>query len=191
MGMGDWTVIRLTQARQVAELMELSDDEMPDEALGVREYYDQARQRSPGDALDVIGHALPRFEAVSWAAAVLDRESRQRPLKPRDRQALDSALRWVGEPDDANRRAAYAAAQQANEDSPERLLGYAVFLSGGSLSEPDLPPVLPQAATCCQLAVAAVRLAGYRNDDPVPLYEWALEKAESVAEKGAAALRAA
>lgn len=186
--MGDWAVIRLTQARQVAAAMELPDDEMPDEALGVREFYEQARKRSPSDALDVIGHALPRFEAVSWAAAVLDRESRRRELSPGNRQALDSALRWVGEPDDAHRRAAYAAAEQASDDSPERLLGFAVFLSGGSLSEPDLPPVLPPAATCCQLAVSAVRLAAYRNGDPEQLYEWALDQAEGVAENGVTAL---
>ena len=189
--MDHWTVIRLTQARQVAELMEVPDGEMPGETLGVREYYDQMRRKSAGDALDVIGHALPRFEAVCWAAAVLDRESRLRELPPRDRQALDSALRWVGEPDESNRRAAYAAAEQASADSPERLLGFAVFLSGGSLSEPELPPVLPREGTCCRLAVAAVRLAGYRDGDPDPLFEWALGQAEGVAEAGVAALRAA
>lgn len=188
--MDHWAVVRLTQARQVAELMELPEGEMPDEALGVREYYEQTRRTSPADALDVIGHALPRFEAVCWAAAVLDRESRKRELPVRDRQALDSALRWVGEPDETHRRAAYAAAEQASEDCPERLLGFAVFLSGGSLSEPELPPVLPQPGTCCRLAVAAVRLAGYRGDAD-QLFEWALDQAESVAEAGVAALRAA
>jgi hypothetical protein len=187
--MGEWPIIRMTQARQVAELMEIERGQMPDEGVGVQDFYRQARLRSAVDALDVIGHALPRFEAVCWAAEVLDRESRKRELPPPDRQALDSSLRWTGEPDDANRRAAYAAAESAADSGPERLLGLAVFLSGGSLSEPELPPVLPEPGTCCRLAVAAVKVAGYRNSDPEPLFAEALELAEGVAQRGVAALR--
>lgn len=187
--MSDWNLIRMTQARQVAELMEFDPTDLPDEDAGVEPYYRALRQRSPADALDFIGHALPRLEAVAWAAHVLDQESRRRALSQRDRLALDSALRWTGDPDDANRRRARDAADGAGPRSPERLLGYAVFFSGGSLSEPDLPPVLPPASVCGRLAANAVKIAAYRSEVPEAVFARALDLAEQVAEKGVFALQ--
>lgn len=186
--MGEWKAIRMTQARQVVEMMDGEEQSLAVADVDVRTYYDGLKATAPDDALDFIAHALPRQEAVAWAAHLLDRESRHRVLSARDRQALDCALRWVGEPDDPNRRAAHDAAQRAGERSPERLLGLAVYLSGGSLSGPDLPPVLPAPEACGRMAASAIKMAGYRSGDADTVIGDALSLAERIAQRGISAI---
>lgn len=186
---GEWAAVRLTGARQVAELVGLPREAWPDAETGVQAHY--AMLRAAGDdvaALAFIGHALPRLEVVTWAARILDAESRTRLLDFEDRQALDRALRWLGAPDDAGRRETYEAALEAGDRAPERLLGFAVFFSGGSMSQPELPAVLPPPEACARCAVGAVTLAAHRSDDPAAALLAALALAEAVAARGVAAL---
>jgi len=190
--MSDWKTVRLTSALQVAELMDAEPETLPGPDLPVRAHYEALRSEGLTlEALEYIGHALPRLEAIWWAAHLLEGEARKRALPPLDRQALDHALRWLGDPDDDKRRATSEAADAAAERSPERLLALGVFLSGGSISLPDLPPVLPGPETACRLAVGAVMRAAYRTDTPERVLEQALALAEKVAEKGIAALEGA
>lgn len=183
--MSDWKTIRLTSALQVAELMDAEPEGLPGPDVSVRAHYEALRaQGLTLEALEYIGHALPRLEAIWWAAHLLESEARKRALPPLDRQALDHALRWLGDPDDDRRRAASEAADAAAGPSPERLLALAVFLSGGSISLPDLPPVLPGPAAACRLAGSAVMRAAYRTDTPEQMLEQALALAEKVAETG-------
>ena len=187
--MSDWNAIRWTDARQVAELAGYGEDALPASEVAVSDHYAKVRESgSPADALDFIGHALSRLEAVSWAAKIIDEESRTRTLAVRDRLALDTVLRWIGDPDDANRRAAYDAAMKAREQAPERTLGMAVFFSGGSISTPDLQPVLPPSESASRCAVTAIKQAAYRNETPDAVFERALALAEAIAEQGIKAL---
>lgn len=190
--MGKWTTIRLTSAAQVAELMGVESEHMPPLDQPLRAGYEALRDG--GDtlaALEYIGHALPRLEAIWWAACLLDAEARKRELPPLDRQALDHALRWLETPDDETRRAAGAAADAAGERSAERMLAMAVFFSGGSISVPDLPPVPPSPAVACALAVVAVMRAAFRTEAPEPIFERGLALAERIAENGIDALEGA
>lgn len=188
--MNDWTTIKLTQARQVAELMGTDEDALPEPELPVRQHYEQLRRITGGgrEAVSFIGHALPRMEGIAWAARLLDEESRRVDLPRRDRQALDHVLRWLGEPDDTRRRAARDAADTAGDRSPERMLALAVFFSGGSMSQPDLPPVLPPPEASGRMAAGAVTLAGYRSGDAEAFFDRALELAEAIAEQGMRAI---
>ena len=115
--MTDWTTIRMTQARQVAELMGTDEDALPPPEQAVRAHYDALRADggSGRHAIAFIGHALPRMEAIAWAARLLDEESRRIDLARRDRQALDHVLRWLGDPDDGRRRSARESADAAGE----------------------------------------------------------------------------
>lgn len=187
--MSDWTTIKLTQARQVAALMG-DAAELPADDTPVRAHYQALRDANAGgrEALAFLGHALPRMEAIAWAARLLDDDSRGRALARPDRQALDHVLRWLGEPDDSHRRAAHEAAEQAGERSPERMLAMAVFLSGGSLSLPDLPPVLPPPEAAVRMATGAVTMAAYRSGAPEAYFDRALLLAEAVAEQGLRAI---
>lgn len=190
--MEDWTKVKWTEARQVAELMGVDEDSRPAEGIKPNAYY--AERRTAGDleqAVAFIGHALPRHEGVAWAAQVLDERAREEKLKPRDRQALDVAMRWVGEPNDDHRRAAYEAAGTASENSAESLLALAVYFSGGSIAPPDLQPVLPPPEISGRLGSAAVIVAAHRSADSKAAMARALDLGEQVAAKGIEALQPA
>lgn len=190
--MGDWKSVRMTSAAQVAELMGVDPEALPPADLPVEARYDELRGAGELDeALDYLGHALPRLEALSWAGQLLEGEARSRALPPLDRQALDHVLRWLGDPDDGRRRAARDAADAAAERSAERLLALAVFMSGGSISLPDLPPVLPPPEACSRLVVGALIRAAYRSDAPDAFLERALARGEAVAARGLIALASA
>lgn len=183
-----WPTVRLTEARQVLALMDVEEEDLPPPGGDLHAWYDGLRHASPADAVDYIAHALPRFEAVAWAAAFLHERSRDRDLPGRDRLALDHAMRWLDEPNDANRRAVHAAAQAAGQRSPERMLGSAVFYSGGSISPVGAAPVLPPEEAALRCAAGAVKMAAYRTETPIEALAEALALAEQVAERGVRAL---
>lgn len=187
--MNEWRAVMFGQARQVAQLMQSDEEDWPPLAVDVRAGYATLRARDdlPG-AIDYLAHALPRFEAVAWAAHLLDAQSRVRPLASRDRRALDTAMRWVGEPTDAHRRATRDAALAAGPRSAERFLGLAVFHVGGSIAAPGLPPILPPQIATPRYAAGAIKQAGYRTGALDAFFSRALHVGETVAERGAAAL---
>ena len=186
--MADWNAVTLTQARQVAALMGRDEDALPDPALGVAAGYHSARDASAVAGIDYLAHALPRLEAISWAAHLLHAESFRHELPRRDRLALDHVLRWLGDPGEESRRATYRAAEAAGRRSAERYLGLAVFFSGGSISEPDLPPIPPPPEASGRWAAGAIKQAGYRTSEPEELFARALGLGEAVAARGVAGL---
>lgn len=169
--------------------MELGDGAPPPAGVSPRDYF--VERRRAGDlefASAFLAHALGRFEAVAWAARFLD--ERADGLPPLDRQALDHALRWLGEPTEAHRVAAGDAADAAGARSAERLLAAAAFMSGGSIAPPDLPPVHPAPELCGRLAGAAVAIAAHRDTDRAAAFGRALDLGEAVASGGVDALAA-
>jgi hypothetical protein len=186
--MGSWSQVKWTQAGQIADLIG-NPTGIDDREANPESGYRQLRGRGDLDlAVRYLAHALPRFEATAWVANLLDERSRSVSLSAVERQALDHVIRWVEEPSDEYRRATFEAGSNAPEDSPERLLASAVFMSGGSISEVDLPPVQPRQQVCGQLAAAAVLVAAYRSPDPVSALTAACDLGEKVAAQGSAAL---
>jgi hypothetical protein len=190
--MGEWDQVRWTEARQIAELMRVDDEAMPAPGVEPQAHYRTLRDggQRPSAAM-YLGHALPRFEAIGWACSILEEEGRERALKPADRRALDVALRWLGDPSDERRRAAQEASDAASAGSAERALGLAVFLSGGSISQPDLAPVLPPPEAAGAAAAGAIVIAAYRSDDPEAVLDRALDLGEKLAAQGTRALKEA
>ena len=187
--MDSWTAVKWTDARQIAGAMEMDDSDRPSEGVDPRSYYLALREKGDLDrAIFYLGQALPRFEAVAWAARLLQNRSRKTRLPPRDRQALDRSLRWLEEPIDEYRRAAYDAAQAAGTKSPERLLALAVYTSGGSMAPPDLPPVNPPQEICGKVAAGAVLMAAFLTDNPDAAKAVALDLGDKVAAEGVKAL---
>lgn len=186
-----WPAIKLTQARQVAALMGVDEAAQPPPADDLHAAYQAIRRTgTPDEALRYIGHALPRLEAVTWAAHIIACQSRGRPSPARERLALDSALRWIEEPTDSHRRAAYAAAEEAPMTSPESMLGNAVFYAGGSIAPAGMPPVLAPPEACLGYAVGAVRCAAQRSSARAAFIEDAIRIAERIAADGLQALAA-
>ncbi len=95
------------------------------------------------DAIRVLAAGLPKPEAVWWGVLCV-RQYLPKPWRVVCETACVAAEKWVKEPSDANRRAAGAAAEKAGWDTPTGCLAGAAWLSGGSLSPPELPAVLPR-----------------------------------------------
>lgn len=186
----DALAVRWSAARQVGEELGWHERRLPAPDIGVGDYFRDLRGRSEVEtAVTFLAAALPRHESIAWAAHVLDRAAKSVPaLPPRDRDALDRALAWVASPAETERRAAQDAGDAADEDAPERMLAAAVFLSGGSISMPGLPPVAPPAGVSGKLAAAGIILAAHRSADPAAAFAHALDLGEAVAMRGLAAL---
>jgi hypothetical protein len=185
----EWKAVRLTEARQVAAAMGVDFDDRPKTEVPVRAHYHALRTGNDRSAaLAYLGHALPRLEAIAWAArtvadiAVVDQPP------PRARHALDVALRWLEEPTEAHRRAAGAAADAISQPVAERLLASAVFFSGGSIAAANASPVIPPDHVAARYVVGAISEAVRRTSDHVAALEAALALGERIAEWGMVAL---
>lgn len=184
-----WNAVRLTEARQVAALMGHHRDDWPEADLPVRTRYEALRAAgSSAAAIKYLAHALPRLEAVAWAARVLEAQARQTPLVPSARHALDVSLRWLGERSEVHRRAAREAAEAIGKPTPERALGMAIFYSGGSVAGPHQPPVMPPDHVAARYAVQAITGAAYRSETPDAVFADALAVGEAAAVSGMEAL---
>ena len=113
------------------------------------------------EAIKLTAHALPKREAVWWgcvcARAVPDAEA-----TPADATALDAAELWVRKPEEANRRAAMAAAEAAGFRSTEAWAAVGAFWSSGSIT-PEGQAVVPPGEHLTGVAIGGgVLLAGVR-----------------------------
>jgi hypothetical protein len=115
------------------------------------------------DALRVIAAALPPREGVWWAW-VSARHAAQlaapngTPAPPIS-AALTAVERWISNPDDDARRAAWAAGERAGLETAAGCTAAAVFFSSGSVAPPDVPPVPPPAGIDSMLVGNAVAIA--------------------------------
>ncbi|KQV56766.1 MULTISPECIES: hypothetical protein [unclassified Caulobacter] len=152
-----WKQVRWTEAGQVTAILgwPLSEhDAQPPEL-----FFDRLlAEGRDDDAAMFLGQALPRYEAVAWATQAV-RDLAPPDLPQRDVEALDAALRWLTDPSDNRRRAAFDAAANASGTSPQRMCALAVFFSGGSLAPADLEPLLAPKDAAGKFAAGAVLTA--------------------------------
>jgi hypothetical protein len=135
----------------------------------------------PAIALALVAAALPPREGVWWAwlsvrdalnvvaeRAVAPPPPGQRPAIPPpavERVALAALERWIADPSDANRRAAWDAGQAADLSSPAGCACAAAFFTSGSIAAPQSPmAVPPPAGAHAVMAATAVLLAAVRAD---------------------------
>ncbi len=184
-----WNAVRLTEARQVLALMGVERDEWPPATQTVISHYDALRaDRRRSAALDYLAHALPRLEAIAWAARIVSDARPAEPISPRRRHALDVVLRWLEAPSEEHRRAAGQAADAMPRPTPERLLASAVFYSGGSIAPPGQSPVSPPEHVAARYVAGAIDGTCRAAPDPAAAFEGALALGETVAARGVAAL---
>jgi len=107
------------------------------------------------DALKLLARLLPKRYVVAWLCQCARGEA----LSPEDRAGAALAEKWVREPNEANRRAAFAFAQAGGYASLGAWLAAAVAWSGGSLAPPSQDtPVPPAEHLTARAAVAAINL---------------------------------
>ncbi|MBD8871356.1 hypothetical protein [Rhodanobacter sp. DHB23] len=107
------------------------------------------------DALKLLARLLPKRYAVAWLCQC----ARDQPLELEDKAGASLAEKWVREPTESNRRAAFEFANSGGYKSLGAWLAAAAGWSGGSLApavqEHPVPP--PEHLTACA-TVAAVNL---------------------------------
>jgi hypothetical protein len=179
--MSKWQKVRWTQARQITQLMGAKESESPSPEVQPADFYASLREQGDlAEAVRFLGHALPRYEAVVWAAQAI----KAMPGLSLDTGLMKAVKSWIDDPEDGKRRNVWSAAEMADEDNPERLLGYSVFLSGGSIAPQDQAPVNPAPQLCGQLASAAIIAAAHASGDPEATLGAALSAGEAIAGGG-------
>ncbi len=136
----------------------------------------------PAPALTLAAAALPPREGVWWAwiavrhamhvlaerAAAPPVAADAQPLLPpsaAERAALGAVERWIGDPSEANRRAAWDAGQAADLGTPAGCVCAAVFFANGSIASPQCPVVVPPPPGAhVTFAATAVLLAAVATD---------------------------
>lgn len=172
-----WNRVKWTEAGQIAA--QLDDVAIPpeDATAAPRDWW--AAQVAAGElglAIRFLAMALPRLEAVAWAAQAVERAKVRGDA---DRAAMAAVSRWIAAPDDALRRAAWAHCEPI--DGPIRFLGAALFFSGGSIAPADLEAVHPAPTLCGTAAAGAVLAAAHRSTDPHAALAEALAAGDRIA----------
>lgn len=185
--MADWARVKWSEARQVLNILGKIDPADEAAASGPPSaYFDYLRKNGRlFDAAKFLGQALPRLEAVAWAARSV------RDLTPadadRDRpeaRALRAALLWVGDPTESRRRAAYEAAEACESGDPEALAALAAFFSGGSIAPPDLQVLPAPRDAAGRFAAGAVMTIAVRQKDIDKTLSDLLDAGALIAAKG-------
>ena len=109
----------------------------------------------PSDAILFLSHLLPRREAVWWAVQCV----RALSAGADGDEALRAAETWVRTPEDDNRRAALAIANDSDRRKPATWLAFAAGWSGGSLLPADQTPVPVPPGACAMAANTAITMA--------------------------------
>ncbi|MBB4264421.1 DUF6931 family protein [Roseospira visakhapatnamensis] len=113
-------------------------------------------------ALLLLAHALPPREAIWWACLNARAVLGETP-EPKQGRALAAAEAWVYQPDEAGRRACQSSADAAGNAGLGAICALAVFFSGDTLSEPDLPKVAPPPGMVGTFVTAALHLAAVQR----------------------------
>jgi hypothetical protein len=109
------------------------------------------------DALKLLARLLPKRYAVAWLCQC----ARDQSLSPEDKAGASLAEKWVREPNESNRRAAFEFANAGGYKSAGAWLAAAAGWSGGSLAPASqatpVPP--PDHLTACAVVAGINMLA--------------------------------
>lgn len=174
-----WKQVHWTEAGQLTAILGWPASEH--DTLPPERFFEQLRgEGRHHEAAMFLGQALPRFEAVSWAARSV-RELSRPDLPPADADALKATFLWLQDPSENRRRAAFEAASAAGDVAPQRLCALAAFFSGGSMAPDNLQPVPAPKDTAGKFAAGAVISAAARSGDPAKALDAALKLGEALA----------
>jgi hypothetical protein len=140
--MSEYTPPTAAQICAVAELGDPATALLKD-GLGAREFLAILMEGNHfPDAVRFLAHGMPKREAVWWAWVCARRCGAPDP-QGMAQTALDTTERWIAQPTEENRRAAYAAGEAAGFGTAAGCAGLAAFFTGGSLAPPNCPVVPP------------------------------------------------
>lgn len=115
-------------------------------------------ERLYADGIRFAAAALPKPHGLWWGCLCTWHAYRPT-VPPKEHAALQAVVAWLQQPTDEHRRAAEKASTVAGIDNPGGGLALATFLSGGSMSLPNLPAVEPEPRVFARTLATAVLLA--------------------------------
>ena len=176
------------QAREICSQFELSADAkaLLDDRISPDGFLDLLIEKGHfTDAIRMLALALPKREAVWWAATCV------RATLPADApsavlEGLKAAEAWVSKPTEENRWAAKERAERAGLDKPAGWPGMGAFWSGGSMVAAHLPQMLPGPAFTANAVAGAVLMAAALHDPKrvTELFKLAVDDAIDIANGG-------
>ena len=113
--------------------------------------------QTPEDAVGFCAYLLPRREAVWWASQCI--RALVQVSMASEQRLLELVETWVKTPEEVNRRAALAAAMDAEVKSPAAWTAFGVGWSGGSMTTDPERPVSPPNYLTAKAVRAAVLTA--------------------------------
>lgn len=116
------------------------------------------------DATKFLARALPKREATWWACLSVQHFFCEFGGLSEERYTLGSTEKWVFEPNDENRYAAYSSIEKLENDKPAYWAAMAAYWSGGSISPIDQPEILPLEHIYSIAVSGAVALSALRED---------------------------
>lgn len=184
--MTQWNAVLWADAHELAVQAGMEEDALPSAGESPSAYFTQLRSKeNRASAVDFLAAALPRAEAIAWAGACFAPMAKVEGYPIKRRHLLELALRWIDDPNDEFRRSAFAQAEQEDKDTPEKLLNYAIFFSGGSIADPELEPVNTDPTITGNLVAAAIQSAAVLDRDEADTFlDKALDLGEKVAQSG-------
>jgi len=115
------------------------------------------------DAIRMLALALPKREAVWWAATCV-RATLPADAPPVVLEGLKAAETWVSKPTEENRWAAKERAERTGMDKPAGWPGMGAFWSGGSMVPAHLPQMLPGPLFTANAVSGAILMAAALSD---------------------------
>jgi hypothetical protein len=146
-------------------------------------FFGQLRDGGRSDlAVEFLAQAMPRLEAVVWAADVVQDMSAALPSEEAD--TLRTVFDWVAAPTETSRRAAMDAAQRCEISAPAWLAAMAAFYSGGSVAPPDCDPLHPPPDATGRFAAGAILMVCADLEDMEGAIDLCLMRGEGLATQG-------
>ena len=182
--MSQWSRVKWSQARQIAQQLKWEDPDACGDAEP-KAYFDVlVADGRLNEATAFLGLALPRLEAVAWAARSVRDLGQHLDRSTPEAAALKASLLWLQDPSDERRWAAWEAAEAADPNSPEALTARAVFFSGGSMAPPGVAPTPAPKDVTGIFAAVAVQAASARRADKAAALKICLQAGDELASSG-------
>lgn len=156
------------KATEVTRYVKLGDEAVQalTPEMSPNEYIDAlvAKQLHP-DAIQFIAHYLPKRQAVWWALGCV-KQSVAKPTPEFD-TAVKTTERWIADPSEENRKAAFQAAEKADTSTPAGITALAAFYSEAMPQTQDPNMNAKSYFITAKLVGAAVLLAAATDPEQV------------------------
>ena len=150
------------QASTEMELSELSSARLRADMAPLAAVQSLIEAGETPEALKLLARLLPKRYAVAWLCQC----ARDQVLDPEDKAGASLAEKWVREPNESNRRAAFEFANAGGYKSAGAWVAAAAGWSGGSLAPASQETPVPPAdhLTACAVVAAINMLAALVNE---------------------------